>query len=63
MTYLTLPSTPEVIRLNCHSIAHYIGRETFEKSKTIEDAMQSCSNSCGMGCIHGVIGGAVLKDL
>ena len=63
MEYLTNPSTPRDINGNCHSIAHYIGGDTFLRSRSIEDAMSKCTNSCGAGCIHGVIGGAVLKDL
>ena len=63
MEALTDTRIPETISSNCHPIAHFIGMETFRRSLSIEDALLKCTNSCGSGCIHGVIAGAVLKDL
>ncbi len=63
MDSLTNPHSLEGISGNCHSIAHFIGMETFRTSTSIEDAMMKCTNSCGSGCIHGIIAEAVLKDL
>ena len=63
MGALTDTRIPESISSNCHPIAHFIGIETFRRSLSIEDALLKCTNSCGSGCIHGVIAGAVLKDL
>ena len=63
MTYLTSSGAPRNIDTSCHAIAHIIGKVTFQRAMSIEEAMSKCNNSCGMGCIHGVIGGAVLRDL
>ncbi len=63
MDFLTDSRTPEVLRNSCHAIAHNIGAKTFDRSSGIESALAKCTNTCGAGCIHGVIGGAIQKDL
>ncbi len=63
MDFLTSSGAPVVIQNNCHAIAHVIGAMTFDRSTGMESALATCSNTCGAGCIHGVIGAAVLRDL
>ncbi len=63
MDFLTSSGAPELLSNSCHSIAHSIGAQTFDRSSGIENALTKCSNTCGAGCIHGVIGTAVLRDL
>lgn len=56
-------TTPDIVRNNCHAIGHMIGRETFARSDSLENALSICSRSCYYACTHGVIGAAVLKEL
>lgn len=63
MDFLTNLHTPEAISNNCHAIAHTIGAKTFDRSSGMENALAKCTNTCGAGCIHGVVGEAVLRDL
>ncbi len=48
-----------------HLIAHFIGRQTFLKIGSIETALDQCTPGpdYGYGCIHGVIGAAIVKEL
>lgn len=48
---------------DCHSIAHVIGEETYAKYNVIEQALSYCSNQCFSGCLHGVLGAAMVQKL
>lgn len=43
----------------CHDAGHLVGRKLFERSSSIENALQQCSFSCASACAHGVVGAAV----
>lgn len=51
------------LRNQCHVIAHMIGRETFAKTHSVDGAIAQCTSACNDGCMHGVLGGAVLFAL
>lgn len=56
-------TAPQVIYDNCHIIGHIIGRETFARSGSLENALALCSRACYYACTHGAIGAAVLSEL
>lgn len=49
--------------MHFHLIAHFIGKQTFLKTGSIEAALEQCEQDVGYGCLHGVIGAAAVKDL
>jgi len=46
----------------CHFIGHLVGQETYQKDGTTEAALAECSRTCGLACIHGVIGEAFTEE-
>ena len=63
MHYISAPTTPSDITLNCHAIAHVVGQQTFSNAGSVQGALNQCTRDCGFGCIHGVIGAAVVLQL
>ncbi len=55
--------SPEGIVKNCHEISHAIGIELYSRSNDSEQALAQCTQQCGAGCIHGVVGAAVVQEL
>lgn len=47
----------------CHGMAHSIGRESYKRTKDIYKALNQCDNTCGQGCVHGVMEGALITDV
>jgi hypothetical protein len=48
---------------DCHSIAHAIGQETYDKYQNLEQTLSYCSNQCFSGCLHGAFGEAFVQEL
>jgi hypothetical protein len=46
----------------CHGMTHSVGREAYRRKNQIHEAMATCDDTCGQGCIHGVMEGAFFKD-
>ncbi|MDP3779523.1 MAG: hypothetical protein Q8R30_05810 [bacterium] len=46
-----------------HLIGHFIGKQTFLKTGSIEAALEQCKEDTGYGCLHGAIGAAAAKEL
>lgn len=46
----------------CHEIAHIIGEEVGKTSDAIPYLVNACDRSCGYGCTHGVIVGAIRRS-
>jgi len=43
------------IELDCHPVAHAIGRDTFSAKGTVDAAFGACDPTCHSGCYHGVM--------
>ena len=63
MNYAVASTTPYSVTSYCHNTAHIIGEETFIKWDNVEAALDQCTRACSLGCTHGVIAGAVAKEL
>jgi hypothetical protein len=63
MTYIDASSSPYSITNSCHEIAHEIGKQLYTTTKNVEGALAQCNAHCRYGCIHGVIGAAVIDTL
>ncbi|MDP3769089.1 MAG: hypothetical protein Q8S13_13830, partial [Dehalococcoidia bacterium] len=37
----------------CHLLGHYLGQETYRKTRSLPDALSSCDNTCYGSCYHG----------
>jgi hypothetical protein len=48
--------------MECHGMTHSVGREAYRRTGQIHDAMNLCDETCGQGCIHGVMEGAFFKE-
>lgn len=47
----------------CHTIAHIVGEETQQRTASVEEAIRRCPRACNSGCIHGVVGESVVREL
>ncbi|MBV9159709.1 MAG: hypothetical protein JO019_03900 [Candidatus Kaiserbacteria bacterium] len=63
MNYITASTSPAIVRTQCHEVAHVLGEELYLKTPTLEQALGACTTACSYGCIHGVVGAAVVKEL
>ncbi|MDO8481969.1 MAG: hypothetical protein Q7S75_02720 [bacterium] len=63
LKYISAPSTPVVVHIYAHSIAHFIGEQTFLKTMSVEITLEQCNPDVEYGCIHGAIGAAAVQDL
>ena len=48
-------STDSQLRYACHPVVHAIGRETFAKTRTVQDSFAACDQTCHSGCYHGAM--------
>ena len=65
LKYITASSTPAGAHIYAHTIAHFGRKQIFLESESVETALDSCIalRWYGAGCIHGVIGAAMAKEL
>lgn len=67
LEYIEAPSTPFGIQLYGHTIAHFIGEQTFLKTRSVEAALEACTpmtdSAAALGCGHGAIGAAIVQEL
>lgn len=63
LAYIEAPSTPIRIRTFNHTIAHFIGKQIFLNTGSIEAALEQCEKDSRYGCLHGAVGAAAAKDL
>ena len=63
LTYITTPPTPLAVRLYAHSISHFIGKQTFLKTRSVGMSLSQCVPDSQSGCVHGVIGAAATEEL
>jgi len=63
MKYISAPTTSREITINCHAIGHVVGQQTFLNTGSVQGALNQCTRDCAFGCIHGVIGAAVVQQL
>lgn len=54
--------TEKLYQLECHGISHAVGREAFHRKGDIGLSLRECDNTCGQGCMHGVMEGAFFKE-
>lgn len=48
-------NSDRTILVQCHDIAHSVGRESFTKYEKVDDAFEACDQTCHSGCYHGVM--------
>lgn len=63
LTVVDATSAPQELYENCHVIAHTIGIELYKQTRDSETALAQCTQQCGGGCVHGVVGAAVMDEL
>ena len=51
---------PELISI-CHEEAHYLGRQEYQKQKSLSKVFSSCNHSCLGGCYHGAVEGYFIE--
>ncbi len=63
--YVVASSTPVALHVYAHPIAHFMGKQLYIKSESIEMALRECARGpyYGWGCTHGVIGAAIVKEM
>lgn len=62
LQYISSTTSPSVVQANVHSISHFIGKQTFKQTQSIEVALELCALHPQDGCLHGVIGAAAASE-
>ncbi|MEK7560757.1 MAG: hypothetical protein AAB539_02260 [Patescibacteria group bacterium] len=63
--YVIASSTPLVLHIYAHPIAHFMGKQLYLKTGSVETALRECARGpyYGYGCVHGTIGAAIVKEM
>jgi hypothetical protein len=55
MQSMTTAEADPVVYARCHEVTHYLGRDGYEKNKSVPKSYALCTEACWGGCYHGVM--------